>query len=478
MTTNLHRAHNMHVSTEQQQMTAALTPRLVQPLLRSFTEEACANRRMHHHGTKMACHILDAKLEPGKRCSILYKVGEEMVIGEWSWPTHARQAAERASQLPSMQLYRFDQDAGMPALPTVLNGEAMLAIFTQSLPECAAGTTRVLRCRATLLRYRLGKRCTLRYDLHLRHTESGAITKRTLFGKLYHSEEKAEAVYAEMQMLSRALRRPLAEVPATVKQEASAPDKVQKLVVATAAAYIPALPMVLQAPVEDSAPLELLLQQLPSASPDQQRRVIEGIHSAAAALAELHQSNVRTSRTRSVEAELQKLEARSRRIANLDATMGSSAGTELHQLARSLVERRSELTAWGEEITVVHGDCKPSQFFQLADGKMALLDFDHCGMADPASDVGNFLATLRQMAVKQILKQRNPQMVADWHRWLWRLECAFLEAYVATHPAPEDFSKRARWYQAAALLRKALRSFGRSTRSPLPALLVQEAWRF
>ena len=36
---------------------------------------------------------------------------------------------------------------------------------------------------------------------------------------------------------------------------------------------------------------------------------------------------------------------------------------------------------------------------------------------------------------------------------------------------------RARWYEAAALARKAQRAFARCPRSPLPSALVAAAWR-
>ena len=110
-------------------------------------------------------------------------------------------------------------------------------------------------------------------------------------------------------------------------------------------------------------------------------------------------------------------------------------------------------------------------------GAVALLDFDHCGMADPAADVGNFLATLRQLGVRQVLKQRHPGTVADLQQELAALEELFLTEYLAARRCHPDFHLRASWYQAVALLRKALRSFSRSPRSLLPALLVQEAWR-
>lgn len=441
------------ITTTRQQVEAALSPRRIQPVLRSFANGALAHKSASRRGGKAACHILDAKVEPGKRCSILYEVGEQMLIGNLTWPAKA-QATAGAAPLPTMEIYPFEHDPGLPTLTTAMDSQAMLGMLNESLPECVAGTARLVRCRVTLLRYRLGKRCTLRYDLRLRDTRSGAITTRTLFGKLYHSVDKAEAVYREMQLLAASTER-------------------NTLVVARAVAYVPALPMVLQAPVADSAPLELLLQQPPTAQPDRLARVTEGIRRAAVALAELHQCNAPTERIRSVDAELEKLERRSSRIADTDVT----TGVGLHRLAQILSARRTQLAEWGEEITPVHGDCKPSQFFLLADDRMALLDFDHYGMADPASDVGNFLATLRQMGIKQILKQRDPALVAAWQAWLATLENAFLDAYMASRPCHAAFRRRATWYQAMALLRKALRSYARSTRSPLPGLLVEEAGR-
>ena len=440
-------------SIDQRLLETALNPRRIQPLLHSFLNGKLPSSAASAKPGP-ACHILDAKYEPGKRCSILYEVGAQMIIGELTWPSKTDPNAEHAPRLPTMQLYPFEQDPDMAALPTVMDDAAMRRILNESLPTCAAGLQHVVRCRATLLRYRLGKRATLRYDLHLRHKATGVISKRTLFGKLYHSAEKAAAVYQEMQLLTAA-------------------NQGDTLVMASAAAYIPALPMVLQAPVLDTAPLELLLQQPPSAHADQLARVTQGLRQAGAALADLHQSAMRTGRIRAVDAELEKLVRRCRRAA--DVSM--DAGAALHKLAQALPAWRAQLLEWSEEITVVHGDCKPSQFFLLPADKMALLDFDHCGMADPASDVGNFLATLRQMGVKQILKQRDPALISAWQQWLAQLENAFLDEYMVSRGCAAPFRQRAAWYQAQALLRKALRSFARSTRSPLPELLVQEAWR-
>ena len=83
-----------------------------------------------------------------------------------------------------------------------------------------------------------------------------------------------------------------------------------------------------------------------------------------------------------------------------------------------------------------------------------MLDFDHCGLADQASDVGTFLASLRQ-------------------RSHGRLEAPFLDAYVR-ETGDDGCRERAEWYQSVALLRKALRAFARSPRSPIPERLAVE----
>lgn len=405
------------------------------------------------------CHILDAKVEPGARSTILYQVGERLVIGELPGAaTHRGPATAPADRLPEIAIYDYAHDPALPSLPTVLDGPAMATLLTAALPECSAGQIQIQRCRVTPLRYRLGKRCTLRFELRLRDRTSGATVTRALYGKLYHSERKAQAVYAEMHQLSAAL----------------APHQAQ-INLAQAVAFLPTLPLILQAPVA-GAPLDLLLCQPKRVASAGDPRAVAGIRQAAAALARLHQVARCTERVRAIDDELVRFQERSRQISRVAPAVGAA----LHALANALPAGLAQLPAWGAESSVVHGDCKPSQFLLApAAGAntaptVALLDFDHCGVADPAADVGNFLATLRQMGVKQSLKQRTG--AEGYQQWLRTLEEDFLAAYVAARPCHPAFRQRATWYQAVALLRKAIRSFSRSPRSPLPTRLVQAAW--
>ena len=120
----------------------------------------------------------------------------------------------------------------------------------------------------------------------------------------------------------------------------------------------------------------------------------------------------------------------------------------------------------------MHGDCKPSQFLLRGEGEVVLLDLDSCGQADPAGDVGTFLATLRQHTLRRVLARRATAAEA---RAQAALAEAFLDQYVeaAGGGADVELRRRIAWYEAVALERKALRCFARAPRSPLTRALVE-----
>src|SRR5829696_6653278 len=94
-------------------------------------------------------------------------------------------------------------------------------------------------CAAAPPCYAPGRRCTLRVDAWMRDTQTGALSKRTWFGKLYHKPSKADPAYQEMLLLAD-----------------SAPARAGKVLLARPAVYLPDLLMVLQEPV-GGVPLDL-----------------------------------------------------------------------------------------------------------------------------------------------------------------------------------------------------------------------------
>jgi aminoglycoside phosphotransferase (APT) family kinase protein len=342
----------------------------------------------------------------------------------------------------------------LPGLAEVLEPRRIATALAGALPECRDGAFRVLRCRVTPLRYRPGRRCTVQLDIHLRENKTGAITSRTLFGKVYHDVAKAKAVYGEMQMLAAAT--PVQEGPISL---------------ARAVAFLPDLALILQAPVE-GRPLDMLFGRMKGAAEKGNQHGWNGALRAATALAALHRTGLTSQRERLIAAELARFKRRTARVSLADPFLGR----RMEELAMALSTRFEQLLDWDPEVSLVHGDCKPSQFL-IGPNHVALLDFDHCGMADPASDVGNFLASLRQLGARQWLKERKSAAAAARSLWLQTLEQRFLDEFCAASGRGADFRWRVRWYEAVALLRKALRSFARAPRSPLPAALVDEAWR-
>lgn len=438
---------------QRRQVEAALRPQTVAPYLAAALDLPHPQRRQ---GSSGACHVLDVKYEPGAYCTILYRLNAQLVIGTIHWiGTETQLPAQARVVAPlNMHVYRFEDDPALPGLPTVMDPSAMASALRPILPDIAFPTARLLRCRITPLRYRPGKRCTVRLDLWLRDGPSGTISLETLYGKVYHEYGKAASVFAEMQLLSDA-----------------APVQQGRLVVAHAAAFLPELLLVLQRPVEGT-PLDAFLGAATSPIAVGDPRGWNGVVRAAEALAALHTAGLTSTSERSIAAETRRFGKRAAQV----AAVAPALGAQMHALAGALTATLGQLAAWGEESSLIHGDCKPSQFL-LSAAQVALLDFDHCGLADPASDVGNFMATLRQLAIRQGLKARAvPQAALARTRWLRALEQEFLDRYSASSGRNELFRLRTTWYESAALLRKALRAFGRSPHSNLPAALVEEAW--
>jgi aminoglycoside phosphotransferase (APT) family kinase protein len=186
---------------------------------------------------------------------------------------------------------------------------------------------------------------------------------------------------------------------------------------------------------------------------------------AAGALAALHRQPMVSGRVRSIDAELARFMTRALRVAQVDPDTGAA----LVDLATRLAATAEDVP--GRGVGLVHGDCKPSQFLLRGEREVVLLDLDSCGQADPAGDVGTFLATLRQLAIRNLLARRTTASAA--RAWDALAE-VFLAEYisVAGGASTRDLRRRITWYESVALQRKALRCFARAPRSPLTRVLV------
>ena len=308
---------------------------------------------------------------PGVRCTVLYRVGDLLVRGDLldeedrRHRAVARRSWRRACGCPPSR-----DDPDLPGLAAAADPETRCARpCGTTLPgagrSCAAGWT--------LLRYRPGKRATLAVQVR------GPLRcrRQRLVVKSYHDDDKAAAVAAEAALLDATL------------------DPVAPLRFAPVRAHLPELSLVVQehvrgvpprrgAPHPAARPAARRCAGPPSRSP----RCTPSPPSAAG------------------------------RAPSTPSSTASSAGPagwprSNPRPGRQLTDLAARLAATAQDLPpgqlgLVHGDCKPNQFLLRGDRDVVLLDLDSCGRADPAGDVGTFLATLRQRTVRERWRGRPP----------------------------------------------------------------------
>jgi aminoglycoside phosphotransferase (APT) family kinase protein len=432
----------MAIGREISELQLALRPKEVTGLIASALGEQAADPRR--------CRVVDVRYEPGERCAILYELGGRLAVGTLSWCVAEADGRRAVPDGWPVSIHAFPEDPALPGLMTAMDPRLMVDRLNRVLPECASGRWRVISCRITPLRYRPNRRCTLSLDAWARHVGTDLVGRRTLVAKVYPTLEKAEAVAA--------LMRSLAELAARANG---------RLILADVVGVVADVPLVLQGSLE-GIPLDRFLRPMQDGRSHVDARGEMGTLLAAEGLADLHRLGGTHGRTRPIGFELGRLKERLLRISAVDRRLGDRIVRVWDQLRAS----GAPLALEGVRTTLVHGDCKPSQF--LLDGRdVGFLDFDHAGMADPALDVGTFLASLRQLGSRGRLKARGDPSAR--RTGVECLEVEFLDAYVAAAAEDGPFRLRARWYESFALLRKARRAFLRSVRSPLPQMLVDEA---
>jgi aminoglycoside phosphotransferase (APT) family kinase protein len=405
----------------------ALQPRLMGPRLGALSGDG-----------SLTCHVLDAKYEPGVRAVVLYEHAGRLLRGDLLSGSgdQSRDAVGPATIVaPGVRICSFPMDPELPALATVMDPVRLGPVLADALhrqPE-ALDLRGPVRCRTTLLRYRPGKRATVRVAF-VGHADR-------FVAKAYHDPAKALAVADEAHGLG---------VPGAGRTLRFAPT----------VAHCPELGVVVQRAVEGTA-LDVLIGATRGSGP----AVRQALSSAARALAELHDLSSVTSRHRSVERELRRFVARAAGIGSVAPELGAEAG----QLADRLLSVHADLPA--PRTGMVHGDCKPSQF-RLTGQQVYLMDLDHLGVSDQAADVGTFLASLRQLAVRDSVTG-GPAGPSDRVTELSQL---FLGTYLEAQGHDQTLT-RIHWQVAVALERKALRAFARAPRSPVARALVREANR-
>ena len=347
--------------------------------------------------------------------------------------------------LSGARIERFPIDPKLPHLDTVMapSEHPALADVLEStvrrIHELPADR-RLRDIAAEPVRYKPGDRCVVRYRLTFASDAMGSSTRTcTLVAKLYGEENEAQAAD---DLLDR------------LRERAGGGWTARPLGV------VPGLPLALTEDLgsgRDTVPARSGLHVVHPGAED----AFDVVRRAARALAELHTSGV----------DLPGLELRTatdeagkaaKRAALLEQYV-PELGSQVRQVSAALRDTLAALPA--DTVRPAHGSYKSSQLL-VRNGAVFLVDFDQFCLADPALDVGYFLAYLRPAGLWYHRAGRRA--------WFEAAAEAFLSAYGLrlaergeSAVACAGIAGRAHVYEAALLLKIAARRVNR-LHSPRP----------
>jgi hypothetical protein len=329
----------------------------------------------------------------------------------------------------------FPLDGELPTLVAATDPKRMLAL----LDGLAGNNLSVDNCQVELVDYARRHRCVLRYHLEGKARGSGPLERTVIYGKVFPDDRGAEAgpVIAALQERARAESSPINfRVP---RSFGWLPDL--KLLLLEAVPGEAVVPELLKARLRDAGAETI---------PDSGILSLEGaIESCARVAAALHTSDVKLGERRAFEDEVLQLRYELAHVRRLSPDLGALLDSRLGELE----SRARELEPL--DFCFSHGDYTLGQL--LFDGaNCGLVDFDSVCRAEPALDLGQFIAYLRISGSKTKGKAISQPSVAD------DMAARFLQAYVAAADGrwdEEQLRSRVSIYTAISLLRRALRSW-------------------
>jgi hypothetical protein len=287
---------------------------------------------------------------------------------------------------------KFPADAALSALAASCDTTPQSQLFpvlqTSARTRLQDEAWQLTSAYAEPVRYKPASRCVIRYRLALQHPVTGEKQTLTLFGKVYAAAEQAQRVQLLQQQLYEEqaktgllplLPRPLAILPSLglTFNEAIQPP----------------------AHIETNDQWQTLRTGVRALQPQLERgrggditRIIipdEELRLTGHALAQLHSSTVMSKdapRTGAKEAK------RARERAALIASRNPAQAERVQTLAQHLAARLE--ASQPDSYRPAHGGFKASQLL-FHSHRVFVVDFDGFCLADPALDVGYFLAYLR-----------------------------------------------------------------------------------
>jgi hypothetical protein len=372
--------------------------------------------------------------------------------------------------LPEMDLavQKFPSDAGLPALrascDTSTQSELFSALQTAAQVQLQDTHWQLLSAQAEPVRYKPASRCVIRYRLQLEHVLSSEARALTIFGKVYAAPEQAQEVQKLQQQLYteqvQKTQKPLLPHPLGLLEqlgltfnEAIQPDEQEAGEGRWAGMRTGN--KALQPQIKRGRGGQIIGLEIPE----------EELRLTGEALASLHTSLVQPAgkgpRNGAKEAK------RARERSALIASRNQPQAERVQGLVEQLALRLNDLEP--KQYLPAHGGFKASQLL-FHSHRVFVVDFDGFCLADPALDVGYFLAYLRPSG----LWYQNGGM----REWFEQAAASFRDAYIQgmqERGIDQEYSRnivqRARCYEAALIFKIATRRVNRLN-SPRPQELM------
>lgn len=290
----------------------------------------------------------------------------------------------------NMTLSAFPIDGMIPTLVKATDPDRIAGILANALPEAVSGDFSIKEVQLLLAHYGRYKRCVLRYSIDGTQTQTQAPHTLTVYGKV-DADGLGDLTVSIISALRERLREP--EIPYRFR-------------IPESLGYFPDLQLLMMEALPGKPFFKELLKTWPrsgraadhrTATPENGVTLEQAVRTCALIAATLHGSRIELGRRTTLEAQVAKL---------LEETAVLSVVLpELGALVKSWIDLTVELAQDYPAMPPCfsHGDFTYTQLiFEGQDG--GLVDFDNICQAEPAQDLGHYLAYQRL----NIIKDQDP----------------------------------------------------------------------
>jgi hypothetical protein len=269
----------------------------------------------------------------------------------------------------------FPLDGEIPSLVDVTRPERMLPLFRQTLPQALSGELEIDDFRLEPAHYGRFQRCVLRYRLEGHDTDTHQPVEEVVYGKVDADGLGGITV----------------PVIASLREGLNRSDSLVSFRIPRTLAYLPDLNLLLMEALPGSpqhAPL--LRSHLKGVPPplDGGLTLDKSIEMSARIAAAFHGSGIQLGRKRTFASETALIDELLKTILDITPAIGNQLGDALDTVVQA-GSGMSPLT-----LVISHGDYTHTQLI-FSGQEAGLVDFDTVCQAEPALDLGQFLAYQR-----------------------------------------------------------------------------------